>query len=249
MAVFSKCKRILKNDGLLFVNLGDTYYGGGNNRGNSKTLSAKQRGNRGGQGQVHMKFDYKVCPRKSMIGIPQRFMIAMIDNGWICRNQIIWRKPNAMPSSVKDRFSHDYEIVFMFSKNPKYKFHQQFEDMKTNDFSNPRGSNGCFTPNSGRRNVESTKKLKKRNMRSVWDINNKPLKDSHFATFPEELVERMILCSSEENDVIADPFIGSGTVAKVALMNRRKFIGIELNDDYIKIAKKRIEECQLMMTL
>lgn len=245
VTLFDKCKRVLKNDGLLFVNLGDTYYGGGNNRGNSKTLSLKQRGNRGGQGQVNMQFDYKLCSRKSMVGIPQRFMIMMIDNGWICRNQIIWRKPNAMPSSVKDRFSMDYEVIYMFSKKTKYKFNQQFEQMKTNDMSNPRGSKGALTLNSGLRGEKSKKENKLRNMRSVWDINNKPLREAHFATFPEDLVERMILCSTDENDIVFDPFIGSGTVAKVALMHNRNFIGIELNKEFVDIANNRLKQCEL----
>lgn len=240
---FDKCRKVLKKDGLLFVNLGDTYYGSGNNHGNHRMLSSKQRDNRGAQGQVHMQYDYSTCPRKSMIGIPQRFMVGMIDNGWICRNQIIWRKPNAMPSSVKDRFSHDYETIFMFSRHSRYKFNQMFEPMHSKDITNPRGSRGCLTKNSGLRGMKTKKDEndRKRNMRTVWDINNRPLKEAHFATFPEELVQRMLLCSTDEDDIVLDPFMGSGTVAKVAVENGRKYQGIELNQEYIRIIKKRID--------
>lgn len=237
---FDKCKRVLKDDGLLFVNLGDTYYGGGNNRGNTKTLSEKQRGNRGGQGQVNMKFNYKLCPRKSLTGIPQRFMTAMIDNGWICRNQIIWKKNNIMPSSVKDRFTVDYEVIYMFSKKPIYKFNQMKEPAKTDDLSRPRGSKGCFKPQSGNRGDKKVKSSIERNMRAVWEINTQPLKQAHFATFPEKLAERMLVCSTNDGDVVFDPFMGSGTVAKVALKNDRKFIGFEINKSYAEIAERRI---------
>jgi len=125
--IMAECKRVLKKTGTMWVNLGDTYYGGGNNRGNNSPISDKQASNKGAVGQVQMKWD-KNFPAKSLIGIPERFVIRMTDElGMIRRNTIIWYKRNCMPSSAKDRFTVDWEPVFFFTKNKKYWFEQQFE--------------------------------------------------------------------------------------------------------------------------
>jgi DNA modification methylase len=126
--IFDEAKRVLRKDGTLWVNLGDTYWGGGNNRGSSpENLSAKQFSNRGARGQVQNKWDDSY-QSKSLCLIPFRFAIEMVNRGWICRNVIIWHKPNCMPSSAKDRFTVDFEYLFFFVKNKKYWFSQQFEN-------------------------------------------------------------------------------------------------------------------------
>lgn len=237
---FEKCKRVLKDDGVLFVNLADTYYGSNNGKGYQPKAEDKQVSNKG-SGKSFLSYKDKSIRRKSLTGIPQRFMVRMIDQGWICRNEIIWKKNNVMPSAVKDRFTVEHENIYMFSKNEYYKFHQLKEKMKTKDTSNPRGSKGCSTPQSGRRYKSEQDKLY-RNVRSVWEVNQQPLRIEHYATFPEKLATKMILCGSDEGDVVLDPFMGSRTTAKVAVRYNRNFIGIELVKRYIEFEKQRIDE-------
>ena len=266
--IFENCKRVLKDDGLLFVNLGDTYSGTGikNNHYDPKNKGRNIQGDSKNEKTPGVN-------KKSLVGIPQRFMIAMIDNGWICRNTIIWHKPNAMPESVKDRFTIDFEYVFMFSKKRKYKFNQIKIPMKTKDryqaqkgisIANKhsslvaiRGSKGVLgTLNQGNRKEYNQSDYERfnekyqheedfvKNKRTVWSISTKGTKEAHFAVFPEKLIEDLILCSSDKNDIVLDPFMGSGTVAKVAEVNNRKWIGIELNKEYCELIKKRISVIQ-----
>ena len=269
MIIFNDCKRVLKDDGLLFINISDTYSGT-----NSKGSFIDPKYKDGRNGQIISK-NSKIpgVKKKSLIGIPQRLMILMIDSGWICRNTIIWHKPNAMPESVKDRFTADYEYIFMFSKKSKYKFNQIKEPMVTKDRYQAqkgisiinkhssliaiRGSKGTLgTKNQGNRKDYSDADYERfkdkytndedfvRNKRSVWSINTKGYKEAHFAVFPKELIENLILCSTSPGDIIFDPFMGSGTVAKVAEINNRKWMGIELNKDYCELIKKRISVIQ-----
>ncbi|MDF9825197.1 DNA modification methylase [Breznakia sp. PF5-3] len=241
LGLFEKCKKVLKDDGLLFVNLADTYYGSNNGKSYVSKKGEKQFLNKG-SGKCYQSMQDTI-KSKSLVGIPQRFMIAMIDRGWICRNEIIWKKNNVMPASVKDRFTIEHEYVFMFSKGKKYKFHQLKEKAKTKDKSSPRGSKGCQSLQSGNRLSMRTKGNEyTRNVRTVWEINQQPLSIAHYATFPEQLAQRMILCGSDEEDIVLDPFIGSGTVAKAAVKNNRNFIGFELVKKNIEIAKHRISE-------
>lgn len=234
--IFNECKRVLKKDGLLFINIADTYAGTGSK---GKHTDPKYKNGRNGQ-SIAKNNKVNGVKRKSLIGIPQRLQIAMIEDGWICRNDIIWHKPNAMPQSVKDRFTVDYEHVFMFSKNYKYKFNQIKEPMKTKDLTSPRGSKGVIgQKNSGIRGSKSTKKEYLRNKRSVWSINTKPYSKAHFATFPDTLIDDLVLCSTDEGDIVLDPFTGSGTVPMVAQKYNRGWVAIELNPDYITLIKER----------
>lgn len=309
--VFNNAYRILKDDGILFVNIGDTY-------------ASKKIGN---------------IKRKTLIGIPDRFKVMMIDNGWICRSDIIWHKPNAIPSSAKDRFVNDYERVFMFVKNEKYKFNTQYEERKTkvssktikrqeskylNDeqekqvrqgmnkkrgfkllekrnnlpkhlffveflrsktsakelfsnvediklstiehwfrkdiggFSYPKvndwnkvkdfiddWSDEFHSINKGITDVDyefddiNKNAHKGRLKRCVWSINTKPSKEKHFAVYPTELIKTPILCSTNENDIVYDPFMGSGTTAIVCKELKRNWIGSEISKEYCNIIEQR----------
>lgn len=239
--IFDEVKRILTNDGTCWVNLGDSY--AGSNQGTNYMTTENH------------KSLLKDCgiQSKSLVGIPDRFKISMIDNGWICRNDIIWHKPNAMPESVKDRFTADYERIFFFVKNKKYHFEQQKEKCVNGDPNPPRGSKGNKVLNSGLRKQDQLGKnnytgfndrctpKEFRNVRSVWNIATQPLKDAHFATFPEKLLEVPIRAGCPENGIVMDIFMGSGTTAIVSNKNNRNYIGIELNPEYIKIAENRIK--------
>lgn len=198
---------------------------------------------------------------KSLHMIPSRFAIAMIDNVWILRNDIIWWKPNSMPSSVKNRFTVDYEHLFFFTKSQKYYFETQYESYEYNGKVLPYGKKGSGYYNHpnfhsqffggknkhmGYGNLTYSGKLwnpteKGRIKRSVWKISTKPYPDAHFAVYPQRLVETPIKAACPINGTVLDPFMGSGTTGLVALKNARNFIGVELNGDYIKLAEKRLE--------
>jgi len=204
--IFNEVKRVLRNDGSCWINLGDSYF------------------------------------NKSLAGIPDRFKILMIDNGWFCRNEIIWHKPNIMPTSAKDRFTNDFEKIYWFTKNNEYFFKQQFEDCKFESKQRYKYRFGG-TKYEATGNTPGIKPYSgKRNMRSVWTINTKGIKDAHFAIFPDKLIEIPILASCPDDGIVLDIFMGSGTVARMAKKLNRNFIGIELNSEYIEIANKRLAE-------
>lgn len=249
--IFDEVKRVLKPTGTCWVNLGDTY--AGSNKGAWS--------NKDGQKERYTpdkRYAIKdTVKQKSLCGIPDRFKIAMIDSGWICRNDIIWYKPNAMPSSVKDRFTVDYERLFFFTKTGKYYFEQQKEPMKTTDTSSPRGSKGVLGQlNSGRRKqdmlgrsdytgfndrYEAPKDLM-RNKRCVWEINTQPFKDAHFAVYPEKFVETPIKAGCPEGGVVLDIFAGSGTTGLVAKKNNRSYILFEINKEYCDMSEDRVNK-------
>jgi site-specific DNA-methyltransferase (adenine-specific) len=219
--IFDEVRRVLKDDGTCWINLGDSYAG-------SNHCGIKP---------------------KSLVGIPDRFKIAMVDNGWICRNDIIWHKPNAMPESVKDRFTDNYERLFFFTKNRKYYFEQQLEEYQSKPQKpinkNQQNCNNGYTTDRFSAGYRDYYSQGGRNKRSVWSINTKPFKEAHFAIFPEELIETPIKAGCPENGIVMDIFMGSGTTAVVAQKLNRNYIGIELNSEYIKIAKNRINNIKI----
>lgn len=251
--IFNEVKRVLKDKGSCWVNLGDAY-GGTQSKGNSRDPKYKQ-GRNGQENSLSKKYQ-----AKSLLQIPSRFAISMTDNGWILRNKVIWHKPNCMPSSVKDRFTVDFEELFFFTKNKKYYFEQQKEPMVTEDINPPRGSKGVVGQvNSGLRKQDAIGRSDctgfnsryqhpkdfMRNKRSVWSISTRPLKEAHFATFPEELIETPIKAGCPINGIVLDIFMGSGTTGLVAKKLGINYIGIEINEDYINMANKRIENVEV----
>lgn len=259
--IFREVKRVLKKEGTCWVNLGDTYWGGGNNRGSSEeNLSEKQKSNRGARGQVQIEWD-KTYKRKCLVGIPLRFALMMIDDGWILRNVIVWHKPNAMPSSVKDRFTVDFEYLFFFVKSEKYYFKTQYEQHKPDSIKRACRGRTSSKLDAGQYSISYKQEYqgyenmierlnngelrmvgpKGRNKRTTWTIPTKSFSGAHFAVFPEELVLTPILAGCPEEGIVLDPFFGSGTTGLVALKQNKKFIGIELNPRYVKIAEERLK--------
>lgn len=236
--IFDEVNRVLRDDGTCWVNIGDTY----------STTRWSNAPSTTGISQSHSdvvlnkKHD---LPDKTLVGIPFRFAIEMINRGWILRNTIIWHKPNCMPSSVKDRFTVDFEYLFFFSKSKKYYFEQQFEPHQTIPCEKT-------TPKTASQNLTSSAKWKKeraygangRNMRTVWKISTKPYKGAHFAVFPPELIETPIKAGCPENGIVLDPFMGSGTTAMVAKQLGRKSIGFELNPEYIDLINERLKSVE-----
>ena len=249
--IFDEVKRVLKKTGTCFVNLGDTY--------NSHSAKSKNVGGFEGM-QMKNNIEYsntKISMNKNysldkcLLQIPSRFAIEMTNRGWILRNELIWWKPNSMPSSAKDRFTVDFEKVFFFVKNKKYYFEQQFEKFKWATYERSKWNSNSSKLTGIHGGMTVAKQLKYfekvnsgevtgRNKRCVWKVSTQAFHGAHFAVYPEKLIIPMIKSGCPENGVVLDPFMGAGTTGLVSVKLKRQFIGIELNPEYIKIAEKRI---------
>jgi DNA modification methylase len=246
--VFREVRRVLRDDGTLWLNLGDSYaqerWGKGTappptNTGNKAATSRT----RGGAG----------LKPKDLIGIPWRVAFALQADRWYLRQDIIWNKPNPMPESVTDRCTKAHEYIFLLTKSARY-----FMDMeavkikgagnKWGRYHNPKygeGSGGRMQSAKEMTAAEYIEKYQSCNRRSVWTITTKPFKEAHFATFPPEIPEICIKAGSKRGDTILDPFSGAGTTGNVAERLGRKYIGIELNSAYSEMAEKRIDAARL----
>jgi site-specific DNA-methyltransferase (adenine-specific) len=225
--IFSGCHRVLKENGTLWLNLGDKYHNG------------------------------------HLLGMPWRVALALKNDGWMLRSDIIWHKPNAMPSSVKNRPTTDHEYIFLFAKSSDYYY----------DIDSIREPHVTFTPksrmkggrnhfgkkdgtpedgkNAGNSNLHNGRwdqafHPKGRNRRTVWEIPLSKFRDAHFAVFPEKLVELCILAGCPTNGIVLDPFAGSGTTAVVAQRLGRKYVGIEINSEYCEMARGRLYQPALL---
>lgn len=240
--VFDEVKRVLKDGGTCWVNIGDSYASGVNNNDRKKVNDVNN---------TAKSLPAKSLPAKSLVGIPFRFALEMINRGWILRNTIIWHKSNCMPSSVKDRFTVDFEYLFFFSKNKKYYFEQQFEPLKYPKAKSKNATNkhkGYKNPTYSGFEYDA-ENYKGRNKRCVWNVNPKPYKGAHFAVFPEELIETPIQAGCPLDGVVLDPFMGSGTTAAVAKRLNRNYIGIELNKEYHSLINERLSKVKVFKPL
>lgn len=264
VAVFREVRRVLKDDGTLWLNLGDSYSGSGKGRNPDGTvhvsaLIAKQGTSAGTvMGNVPGGLVPDGLKPKDLIGIPWRVAFALQADGWYLRQDIIWAKPNPMPESVTDRCTKSHEYMFLLSKSRSYYFDNQaikeqavsnigdaeirFGGGKYGDSDDPKhatkSGNVYIPPEDGLRNK-----------RDVWTISTQPFAGAHFAVMPEALVEPCILAGSKVGDMVLDPFTGSGTVGLVALRYGREFVGVELNPEYAEIAKKRMNCYQPVMDI
>lgn len=242
--VFACVWDILKDDGTLWVNLGDSYYNYRPGKGqalNKQTVAnnnqdlPKECARRGN------KLDgYK---EKDLMGMPWRLAFALQDFGWTLRQDIIWHKPNPMPESVLDRCTKSHEYIFLLSKQPKYYFDNESikEDAIYANSGIKSKKRGEFKNKGQPVGREPFKAITKtRNKRDVWSINTKPYKGAHFAVYPEELIQPCVMAGSRIGDIILDPFFGSGTTGAVAQKLGRKWIGCELNKDYEILQNERL---------
>jgi site-specific DNA-methyltransferase (adenine-specific) len=241
VTVFREVRRVLSDDGTLWLNLGDSYNAYNANRGASTSISD---GTVGRDHPTHKKgLTTPTLKNKDLIGIPWRVAFALQADGWYLRQDIIWHKPNPMPESVRDRCTKAHEYVFLFSKSPRYYFDS--EAMQEDAVKSAAGS----TFNKGKTAVhqedrssnKERQESDKRNRRSVWTVATRPFKGAHFATFPPDLIEPCILAGCPEGGIVLDPFFGAGTTGLVAAQHKRDYIGIELNPEYVELAKKRLE--------
>jgi len=254
--VFREVKRVLKNDGTVWLNLGDSYNGSGK-AGNKNSEYYKKHTEFGkpakNKDKIGIPTNVKGLKPKDLVGIPWRVAFALQADGWWLRQDIIWHKPAPMPESVTDRCTKSHEYIFLLTKSAKYYYDA---DAIKEDSIDPESFTGRrerkmtdeYKKTTGHSNTSGAKVGKtyeKRNKRSVWTINTKPYKDAHFAVFPPKLPELCIKAGSKEGDTVLDPFFGSGTTGWAAQRLGRKWIGIELNADYIKIAEKRFAQKEL----
>ena len=246
--VFTEVKRILKDDGTLWLNLGDSYWGSGNASGHTeetKNLCANT--SKYGATKGHSQKKSNIYKPKDLVGVPWMTAFALRAIGYYLRQDIIWHKPNPMPESVTDRCTKSHEYIFLMAKSQKYYYDADAikEDAKTDPH-----SSGWATSMSDRndRQVDNESNGRewagdgKANKRDVWTVNTKPYSEAHFATFPEKLIVDMVKAGCPEGGVILDPFFGAGTTGLVARKLNRNYVGIELNPKYIQIADKRIRD-------
>lgn len=240
--IFREVHRVLRKDGTVWLNLGDSY-GRQNGKGFNKNMRAghANRNTTMPAANRNIKLETNL-PEKNLIGIPWRVAFALQDAGWILRQDIIWSKPNPMPESVIDRCTKSHEYIFLLSKYPKYFFNKMTEPAHYDGRKDTAYKGGAKDMAGGahERWKEDEHGNKIRNRRSVWEVSTHPFADAHFATFPEKLIEPMVMAGSPRGGVVLDPFMGAGTTAVVAQKLGRDWLGIELNPEYIEIAKKRI---------
>lgn len=251
VSVFAEVRRVLRSDGTLWLNIGDTYNSGG------EIDRHEARENPAGIGTTKK---YLGTPRqygkrvtglkpKDMCGIPWRTAFALQADGWYLRSDIIWHKPCAMPESVTDRPTKAHEYVFLFSKSPKYYY--DADSIREPYVSGPAWigrSKGETKSNPDRRDAGAivvTGSPLGRNRRTVWAVSNNRYRGAHFATFPPRLIEPCILAGCPVGGIVLDPFMGSGTTAAVAIQSGRRYIGCELNPAYIELANARISAAAL----
>ena len=259
--VFREVKRVLRDDGTLWVNIGDSYAGSMKGIGaDGKAYGGvKQLTNKGSIGCMEkpLRASEIGLKNKDLIGIPWMLAFALRADGWYLRQDIIWSKPNPMPESVKDRCTKAHEYIFLFSKKPKYYFDSDVisEDAIYQEVRN--GRVGAYQIKAMTHKGDGTRPtgtadrdLTKRNKRSVWTVNTKPYKGAHFAAFPSELIEPCILAGCPQGGTVLDPFAGSGTVGGVANKHLRKAILCELNEDYCQLIADRVRQLrQIQLTL
>jgi DNA modification methylase len=256
--VFREVRRVLRKDGTLWLNLGDSYY---NYRPGGTSQVKQSLANHTGavveqSAKRNIRFDN--LKEKDLVGIPWRVAFALQADGWYLRQDIIWAKPNPMPESVKDRCTKAHEYIFLLTKSAQYYYDNEAIKEKAvsgTDIGILRSKKQatCNHPSILKRqkeNIDSrTAGDGNRNKRSVWTVTTKPFKEAHFATYPPDLIEPCILAGCPAGGVVLDPFMGSGTTGMVAAMHQRNFIGFELNPEYCKMAKKRIEETKAQIRM
>lgn len=253
--VFRCVRDVLADDGTLWLNIGDSYAGGGG------WNYSKGTRNNSGQNITNVRnrgewLDNAGLKPKDLIGIPWLLAFALRADGWFLRQDIIWHKPSPMPESVRDRCTKAHEYVFLLSKSERYFFdadaikepvaagtaeRYKYGFGKAEKKAAIVDTGHWHTGKDGRDNLCGDMKFNdKRNRRSVWTVATRPYKGAHFATFPPALIEPCILAGSRTDDIVLDPFMGSGTTAATALNLGRRYLGCELNPAYQPLQEARI---------
>ena len=246
--LFNKSKRVLKDDGTLWLNIGDTYFGakGGHWEGGNSITNDDTGGNYRMQRKAPPK--HHRLKTKDLSGVPWMLAFSLQKDGWYLRQDIIWHKPNPMPEAVKDRCVKSHEYIFLLSLKPKYYFDYEAIQEKaiyTGDNRASRGDSRRDISLAASMAADSQPTGEFRNKRSVWSINTAQSGEAHFAVFPEKIPELCIKAGTKEGDIVLDPFMGSGTTANVAKRLGRQWIGIELNEEYARFINTKTAQEEL----
>jgi DNA modification methylase len=257
--VFREVRRVLRDDGTVWLNLGDSYAQQDGRGEQGSTSARKGRSNVEAQEKRASTRPPDGLKPKDLIGIPWRVAFALQADGWYLRQDIIWHKPNPMPESVKDRCTKAHEYVFLLSKSARYYFDAEaikeplapssiprLQQDVENQIGTTRANGGAKTNGNFKAVGDLTTGL--RNRRSVWTVTTKPFKGAHFATFPPDLIEPCVLAGAPVGGVVLDPFGGSGTTAGVALKHGRNAILCELNPDYDALIDRRVDSIRFGKT-
>lgn len=240
--VFREVRRVLRDDGTLWLNLGDSYSSDSKWGGNTGGKAAKAIHGAGGGGRNKTSVG---LPDKNLIGIPWRVAFALQEDGWYLRQEIIWHKPNPMPESVRDRCTKAHEQIFLLSKSARYHFDadaikEPVAESSVSRLAQQAGS--TRVPGKTNGNMKAIGNGETRNRRSVWTVTTKPFKGAHFATFPPDLIEPCVLAGCPSGGTVLDPFGGSGTTAGVALKRGRSAVLCELNPEYAGLIPARVAQ-------
>lgn len=245
VAVFAEVRRVLADDGTLWLNIGDSYSSAGGKQGVGPNASV---GSTLRQDEARTR-PASSLPTKNLLGVPWRLAFGLQDDGWTLRNDIIWAKPNGMPSSATDRLATKHEHVFMLAKSRRYWF--DLDPIRQPHTSTPEreGKNAlrgqkairAVGPNSGNYSEGG------RNPGDVWTIATQPFSEAHFAVMPVALAERAIQAGCKPGGTVLDPFSGSGTTGLAAARHGRKYVGIDLNADYLDLSlRTRLAQTSLL---
>ncbi|MGD9752404.1 MAG: site-specific DNA-methyltransferase [Acidimicrobiia bacterium] len=260
-ALFAEVRRVLTDDGTLWLNIGDSYSGSWGNQGRKEERGTQRAINGPMMTPVHDgrypttgsntgAIKPGAPPAKNLLGIPWRTAFALQDDGWILRNDIIWSKPNAMPESVTDRLSTRHEHLFMLSKSARYWFDLDPIREPHTETSIQRAQPHRTAPGRSAReglpyagvaqaqtlNLDQMNHPNGRNPGDVWDVSTRPFSEAHFAVMPPLLAERAILAGCKPSGVVLDPFSGSGTTGMAALKHGRRYVGVDLSADYLDLS-------------
>ncbi len=269
VSVFAEVKRVLKNNGTIWVNMGDSYAGSGKGiwDASEEKKSKIKETYRPDSTNAQIGGKKYGLKSKDLIGIPWMVAFALRSSGWYLRQDIIWHKPNPMPESVTDRCTKSHEYIFLLSKSAKYYYDHEaikteskdpqdnlrrIEDQTWDNKNTPDKLRNGFRPRAtfgnrggilnGLHSGNEYFGLEKANKRSVWTVNTMPYKEAHFATFPEDLIVDCIKAGCPIDGVVLDPFSGAGTTALVSAKLGRNYIGIELNPQYVALSEKRLRD-------
>ena len=252
VAVFREVRRVLRDDGTLWLNLGDSYAGSWGAQGHRQTNSddpswhGSQIRNHPKRAQGTGSIRHSGLKPKDLIGIPWMVAFALRADGWFLRQDIIWSKSNPMPESVRDRCTKAHEYLFLLSKSERYAFDAEAISEEGVYPAGTKAAKGsaerAAQPGVSARPAEYKVYDGKRNRRSVWTVATQPFKDAHFATYPPQLIEPCILAGAPRGGMVLDPFGGAGTTGLVADRHGRDSVLIELNPAYAEIARRRIAD-------
>jgi len=247
-ALFAEARRVLADDGTLWLNLGDSYSFGSTPLHNTNTPNKNRDGsadrtNESIGAALKPRKQNSGLPAKNLLGIPWRVAFALQDDGWILRNDIIWAKPNGMPNSVTDRLATKHEHIFLLTKSPRYWFdldaiREPHSEASIARYAKPIRFAHPSADNNGQRGQIDGGHTPERgvNPGDVWTIATQPFSEAHFATFPPALPERCIQAGCKPGGTVLDPFSGSGTTGLAAAKHGRRYVGIDLNADYLDLS-------------